>query len=161
MSVAFRRESDEEHLEPKFEIPIPPGPNRVTERGLALIRERVEILEKAVTGIADETARKAAQRDLRYWRTRLATARIVPPAAGDRVDFGCTVSFRLNGTERTIVIVGDDEADPAAGLLSIAAPLVRAMLEAEAGDMVDFGDKADAIAILSVRPSVPEDIPAA
>ena len=30
MSVAFRRESDEEHLEPKFELPIPPGPNYVT-----------------------------------------------------------------------------------------------------------------------------------
>ena len=27
MSVAFRRESDEEHLEPIFEIPLPPGPN--------------------------------------------------------------------------------------------------------------------------------------
>ena len=37
MSVAFRRESDEEHLEPKFELPIPPGPNLVTERGLALV----------------------------------------------------------------------------------------------------------------------------
>ena len=41
MSVAFRRDGDEEHLEPKFEIPIPPGPNRVTERGLALIEERL------------------------------------------------------------------------------------------------------------------------
>ena len=25
MSVAFRRESDDEHMEPKFELPIPPG----------------------------------------------------------------------------------------------------------------------------------------
>ncbi len=33
MSVAFRRESDEEHKEPRFELPIPPGPNLVTERG--------------------------------------------------------------------------------------------------------------------------------
>ena len=41
MSVAFRRDSDEEHLEPKFEIPIPPGPNLVTARGLALVRQRV------------------------------------------------------------------------------------------------------------------------
>ena len=38
MSVAFRREGDDEHLEPKFELPIPPGPNRVTARGLALER---------------------------------------------------------------------------------------------------------------------------
>ena len=36
MSVAFRRESDEEHLEPKFEIPIPVGPNLVTARGARL-----------------------------------------------------------------------------------------------------------------------------
>ena len=38
MSVAFRRESDEEHLEPKFELPIPPGPNLVTPRGAELTR---------------------------------------------------------------------------------------------------------------------------
>ena len=37
MSVAFRRDSDEEHLEPKFELPVPVGPNLVTARGLALI----------------------------------------------------------------------------------------------------------------------------
>ena len=41
MSVAFRRESDEEHLEPKFELPIPPGPNLVTSRGLELTRAKV------------------------------------------------------------------------------------------------------------------------
>ena len=47
MSVAFRREGDEEHLEPKFEIPIPPGPNLVTSRGLALIGARVaELLRR-------------------------------------------------------------------------------------------------------------------
>ena len=26
MSVAYRRDSDEEHFEPRFELPIPPGP---------------------------------------------------------------------------------------------------------------------------------------
>ena len=40
MSVAFRRESDEEHKEPRFELPIPPGPNLVTARGLKLIFQR-------------------------------------------------------------------------------------------------------------------------
>ena len=35
MSVAFRRDSDEEHLEPRFEIPIPAGPNLVTMAGMA------------------------------------------------------------------------------------------------------------------------------
>jgi hypothetical protein len=48
MSVAFRRESDDEHLEPRFELPIPPGPNLVTTRGRALIDERVADLESAL-----------------------------------------------------------------------------------------------------------------
>ena len=37
MSVAFRRESDEEHKEPRFELPIPAGPNLVTEDGPKVI----------------------------------------------------------------------------------------------------------------------------
>ena len=45
MSVAFRRESDEEHLEPRFELPIPVGPNLVTRRGHALIVARNADLE--------------------------------------------------------------------------------------------------------------------
>ncbi|MGZ3172811.1 MAG: GreA/GreB family elongation factor, partial [Croceibacterium sp.] len=45
MSVAFRRDSDEEHLEPKFELPIPPGPNLVTARGLQMIGDRIAELE--------------------------------------------------------------------------------------------------------------------
>ena len=56
MSVAFRRESDEEHLEPKFELPVPPGPNFVTPAGLALIEARVAELEttEAMTGLTPE-----------------------------------------------------------------------------------------------------------
>ena len=53
MSVAFRRESDEEHLEPKFELPIPPGPNLVTERGYALIKARHDRLETELQGALD------------------------------------------------------------------------------------------------------------
>ena len=48
MSVAFRRESDEEHKEPKFEIPITVGHNLVTVRGLKLIEERVAALEAEI-----------------------------------------------------------------------------------------------------------------
>ena len=41
MSVAFRRESDDEHKEPEFELPIPVGPNLVTPRGARLLTEEV------------------------------------------------------------------------------------------------------------------------
>lgn len=153
MSVAFRRESDEEHLEPKFELPIPPGPNLVTPRGLALIEARVAELDALIPALTDEEAVKAARRDLRYWHTRKATAELAPAPDGEVVEFGCTVTFRLGGKERSISIVGDDEADPAAGLIAFSAPLVRAMLQAEPGDLVAFGGKPEAIEIIAVARS--------
>lgn len=150
MSVAFRRESDDEHLEPKFELPIPPGPNLVTERGLALIAARVEALEAELAGLSDENEIKRVKRDLRYWRTRQATAQLMPVPEGAAVAFGSTVTFRMGGKERTVTLVGDDEADPAAGLLSFTAPLSRALMEAEVGEEIDFGGKPGAILVLEV-----------
>ncbi len=150
MSVAFRRESDEEHLEPKFEIPIPPGPNLVTARGLALIGERVSNLKRSIAGLTDEAALTAAKRDLRYWQTRQVTAELMPAANGSKVEFGTSVSFLLNGKARTLALVGDDEADPTGGLISFSAPLARALIGAEVGEVLPFGGKEDAIEIQSI-----------
>lgn len=151
MSVAFRRESDEEHLEPKFELPIPAGPNLVTHRGLRLIGERVTELESAVAEAQDPATVTSLQRDLRYWQTRQVTAEVAPTPSGEKVEFGTKVRFTLNGKTRTLRIVGDDEGDPAAGLISFNAPLSRAMLGAQEGDWLPFGQVEDAIEILSVE----------
>ena len=153
MSVAFRREGDDEHLEPKFELPIPPGPNLVTGRGLEQIRAKVIELEALLPDLTDEDAIKAARRQLRYWGTRQATAQPMPAPDGSRVTFGCTVTIRMNGQERSITIVGDDEADPASGRLSYSAPLCRAIMDAEVGDMVDFANRAEAIEICAIGAS--------
>jgi transcription elongation GreA/GreB family factor len=142
MSVAFRRESDDEHKEPRFELPIPPGPNLVTEQGLAQIEARVSALE------ALERASDEEKRDLRYWRQRLATAQPAPPPPADEVGFGSRVRFTLNGAERTITIVGEDEADPTAGLLGISAPLAQALIGGGEGDLLAFAGKPDAIEIV-------------
>jgi transcription elongation GreA/GreB family factor len=150
MSVAFRRESDEEHKEPRFELPIPPGPNLVTAAGLALAEAKVAALKAAIAAEPDEAALAEAQRDLRYWNTRLATAELAPPPPADEAAFGSRVTFRLNGETRMILIVGDDEADPAAGKIAFSAPLARALIGAKPGDFADFGGKADAIEIVSV-----------
>jgi transcription elongation GreA/GreB family factor len=150
LSVAFRRESDEEHKEPRFEIPIPPGPNLVTAAGLKQAEDRVAALKEAVAGEADEARLADLQRDLRYWNTRLATAEPAPPPPADEAAFGSRVTFRLNGQERTIAIVGDDEADPANGSIAFSAPLARALIGAGPGDFADFGGKEDAIEIVSV-----------
>jgi transcription elongation GreA/GreB family factor len=150
MSVAFRRDSDEEHLEPKFEIPIPAGPNLVTARGLALIQTKIAALESLLPTLAEELPLNAAKRELRYWRTRYATAQLAPLPGGETVEFGCTVTILQNGKERTITLVGDDEADPAAGLISFSAPLSRALMQAEPGETVAFGGKPDAIEIVAI-----------
>ncbi|RYY33174.1 MAG: nucleoside-diphosphate kinase, partial [Sphingomonadales bacterium] len=73
MSVAFRRESDEEHKEPKFEIPLPAGPNMVTARGLTLIEAKEADLEAAVAAASEDEPRDALKRELRYWNTRRTT----------------------------------------------------------------------------------------
>lgn len=151
MSVAFRREGDDEHMEPKFELPIPAGPNWVTARGLRLTREKVAALEAVdLSGMAEEDAKKH-NRVLRYWRTRLATAELRPVATGDVVAFGCRVTYRLNGRDKTVGLVGDDEADPADGRVSFSAPLARAMMGAAVGELVDFAGKPDSVAILAIE----------
>lgn len=152
MSVAFRRDGDEEHLEPKFEVPLPPGPNRVTPAGQALIEQRLAQFEALVAQTTDETALAAAKRDLRYWKQRKASAEVMPPAQGDVVAFGTRVTFRLNGQDRMIAIVGHDEADAGEGKVAFTAPLPRAMMDAEVGELVDFNGKAEAIEILGIMP---------
>ena len=150
MSVAFRREGDDEHLEPKFEHPIPLGPNWVTARGLQLIKERVAALQADVAALTDEVALKIAKRDLRYWNTRQSTAELPPVPSGDKVEFGTRVTFLLNGKEKILAIVGDDEADPAKALVSFSAPISRALIGLEPGDCNDFAGQEDAIEILSI-----------
>jgi len=148
MSVAFRRESDEEHKEPRFELPIPAGPNLVTARGLALIQARVAELEAANGGDEAEVADRS--RTLRYWRTRLATAEVMPAPRGNEAAFGSRVAFLLDGASRTIDIVGDDEAEPAAGRIAFSAPLARALIGGAAGDILDFGGRAGVIEFMDV-----------
>ena len=153
MSVAFRRDSDEEHKEPRFELPLPAGPNLVTPAGLVQAQMRVTELEAAVAAETDEARLADAQRNLLYWRTRLATAQLAPPPPPDEVAFGSRVTFRLKKVERTLTIVGDDEADPAGGSIAFSAPLARAMMGAGPGDFADFAGEEGSIEIIEVTPS--------
>ena len=152
MSVAFRRESDEEHLEPKFELPIPSGPNLVTAAGRDLIEARVTMLESEIAGTPPEPRLTEAKRELRYWRTRRSTAQLAPPPTPGVIGFGSHVRFALRGQTRSLTLVGDDEASPANGSITFSAPLARAMIGAGTGDFADFGGEPDAIEILETRP---------
>jgi len=139
MSVAFRRESDEEHLEPRFELPIPPGPNLVTARGFALIEARLAEVEARLATALVEEERKTVLRDARYWRHQLTSAQVVPVPDGETVAIGTVVTIdQDDGNQRRIEIVGHDEADPQAGKLVFSAPLARALIGAEVGEEVEF-----------------------
>ncbi len=151
MSVAFRRESDEEHKEPKFELPLPPGPNMVTARGLALIEAKVVELEAAIAAGGEEDVLEGLKRELRYWNTRRTTAQIAPVPEVGVVGIGSRVRIRMAGKERVIDIVGHDEADPSADRLSFQAPLAKALIGAEEGEKVDFAGKAQAIEIVGIE----------
>jgi transcription elongation factor GreA len=70
---------------------------------------------------------------------KLAAAQIIDPAGvdgGGRVVFGATVILEdgATGQEVTYQIVGEDEADLKAGMISIGSPIARAMIGKEAGD---------------------------
>lgn len=118
--------------------PISPHPNLVTRRGLRLIEEQVAAFERE---LADPTAEPEAQaraaRELRYWSARLATARLeTPPAIPADVRFGTIVTvLDGDGRQRRYTIVGEDEADPETGRIPWPAPVARALLGAEPGDL--------------------------
>ena len=149
MSVAFRRESDEEHKEPRFELPIPPGPNLVTESGMALIAERIAALETEQPG-ADATRAEEIARALRYWHTRRMTATLAPPPPEDEIAFGARARVTIDGVERTIRIVGDDEADPAAGLIAFSAPVARALIGLGEGEGATLPGRGGTVQVLAI-----------
>ena len=157
MSVAFRRENDDEHLEPKFEVPIAPGPNLVTPRGLRQITGKLADLDAAIAAEQDAEALKVLRRDQRYWATRQSTAETVPSPGDDEVAIGSRVTFRLNGKIRTIDIVGGDEADATSDRIAFAAPLARALIGLAPGESADFAGGTDAITVLATAPAPDAD----
>jgi transcription elongation GreA/GreB family factor len=150
MSVAFRRDIDEEHLEPRFELPIPPGPNMVTPRGYALIEERVAELDAALASELSDDDRKAVLRDARYWRSRLTSAQVAPAPSGNTVAIGTRVTIDRNGAARTFEIVGHDESDPGSDRISFGSPLARALIGAEIGQTCELPNSDEPITVTAI-----------
>lgn len=145
MSRAFvSEEAEESRAAAVPERPVSAHPNLVTPNGLALIATALASAQSALADApADDTTRPRLQRDLRYWQARHATAmpieaRTSPP---DEVVFGVLVTVKRGKTTSRFRIVGEDEADPARGLLSYIAPLAAAVLGAEEGETVEFAGR--------------------
>ena len=100
----------------------------------------------------DDATIATIERDLRYWRLRRASARLIePPAEPSVVRFGVNVRLRFqDGSERLLRIVGEDEAEPSNSLVSWTSPVATSLIGRLRGDAVElFGQKA---AIVELRP---------
>ena len=150
MSRAFVKETAEGAAPP--ERMVSSGPNLVTEEGLARIAGEVARLEATLAAEPNVLLRETLERDLRYWRQSQASAQAVPrPAPGGAVAFGSTVTLRRNGRTQTFRIVGEDEAEPARGLVNFRSPLAQALIGAEAGETVEMESPPAELTILKVE----------
>ena len=136
-----------------------PRPRFITPEGFARIRAEYEALfgterPKLVETISWAAANgdRSENGDYIYGRKRLReldrrishlsrimkAAKVVDPAtqpARDQVRFGATVELAdEDDNRRVLTIVGDDEADAAAGRIGWSAPFSRALIGARVGD---------------------------
>jgi transcription elongation GreA/GreB family factor len=139
VSRAFVKEDDQAGAAPLPDRPISPARNLVTPRGLRLIERRIAQYQGDLARASAAAEREAigrASRELRYWTARLATAEVAEPGPdAGRAVFGALVTVRReDGTQARLQIVGEDEADPAAGRIAWTAPVAQALLGSEPGD---------------------------
>jgi transcription elongation factor GreB len=108
-----------------------------------------EVAEAAALGDRSENAEyiygkkrlREIDRRLRFLAKRLDALTVVrePPPRRDRVYFGAWVTVEdEEGGVRELRLVGPDESDAGAGRISIDAPMGRALLGREAGDVVEL-----------------------
>ena len=96
-------------------------------------------------------------RRIRFLSKRLENAEIVDPrrqTRKDQVFFGATVTYAdKRGQEKTVTIVGIDEAALEAGRVSWISPIARALIKAHEGDIVELRTPAGAerIEVLEIR----------
>ena len=150
MSRAFVKDSDDDLAAGELpERPLSAHPNYVTPQGLEQLQGRLRELQEQHERLAplapeDSNAKqklRVVERDLRYFNAQLERADLVDLRGQprDEVHFGATVRIRdEDGKQHRFTIVGDDEADVAAGKISWASPLAKAMIGARKGDTVKW-----------------------
>jgi transcription elongation GreA/GreB family factor len=154
MSRAFVKEDDAGT--PLPDRPISPERNLVTRRGLQLIEQEIARHQHDLARAradADREAAGRASRELRYWSARRASAEIAEPEPDSAsVVFGTAVTLlRDDETKVTLRIVGEDEADPAAGRIAWTTPVARAILGGRSGDVREL--PTGTVEIVSIDPA--------
>jgi transcription elongation factor GreB len=146
MNRAFVKDHEDDADDALPELPVSDHPNYVTSRGLALLRERLVLLQTRRDALRDaendtlteQSVLPSVERELRWLSVRVANAIEVNLAKQphDRVAFGAIVTVDSKDGEHRWQIVGEDEADVEHGLVSYVSPLAQALLGARVGDEV-------------------------
>lgn len=160
MSRAFVNEDAGNDRPDLPELPVPPGPNIVTPRGLAALQARIAARQADLARLKvradrlDKLPEAAAERDLRWLEARLKAAVVIDPAGHDlsEVAFGLAVTVAdAEGVETTYEITGADEADATRQRIAPGSPLARALLGGQVGDLVTWRRPSGAIDLEIIR----------
>ena len=147
MSRAFVKEDDLEHAGIDIpERPLSDEPNYVTPRGLKLLTQNIDDLEKEREALNENkddpmVRQKVAviERDIRYLAARIESAILTNPKDKNpsHVLFGAKVTAEDEEGDLLIFeIVGEDEANIHEGRVSYLSPLAEALLGGAIGDEV-------------------------
>jgi transcription elongation factor GreB len=191
MNKAFTRESDPPDVEDEDDdsgaAVLPQGAkNYITVAGHQRLRDELKTLLDDERPKVVETVSWAAKngdrsengdylygkkrlreidRRIRFLTKRLDIAEVVDPSlhhGNEQIFFGATVRYASErGEERTIRILGVDEAESARGEVSWISPIARALLKARVGDEVRFTTPrgTENLEVLEVRYPAPERSP--
>jgi transcription elongation factor GreA len=108
-------------------------------RDIGTAREHGDLSENAEYHAAKER-QGMVEAQIKDLEDKLSRSEVIDPSklSGDRIRFGATVSLSNVETDERVTyqIVGADEANIDEGLISISAPLARALIGREIGDEV-------------------------
>jgi transcription elongation factor GreB len=164
MSKAFTKETDNDDEEPEQPSSFTDDlKNYVTPEGYKDLQDELRQLLKEERPKVVETVRWAAgngdrsengdyiygkrrlreiDRRMRYLTKRIESAEVVDQKLQKnltQIFFGATVTYmEENGTEKTVKIVGIDEADLTKDKISWISPVARALIKAAVGDSVEL-----------------------
>jgi transcription elongation factor GreB len=180
VSKAFTKETDQDdELPEEAADALPAGvKNYITPRGLQTLRDELHQLTRVERPKVVEVVSWAAgngdrsengdyiygkkrlreiDRRIRFLTKRIEIAQVVDPAQQknrDQVFFGATVTYAAeDGTEKTVRIIGIDEADLARGEVSWVSPIAKALLKAREGDTVTLRTPAglETVEVVEIR----------
>ena len=167
MSKAFTKETDADEDDDGAADALPPlpagGKNYITPHGYARLRDELLVLMDVERPKVVEAVHWAAKngdrsengdyiygkkrlreidRRIRFLTKRLEIAEVTDPSVHhgkDQIFFGATVRYADGeGEQRSITILGIDEAESRNAQVSWISPIARALLKAREGDVVQL-----------------------